>query len=143
MSRKEESTIAEQGREDLIAYCGLYCGDCAGYTGEIAIEILQRYKFKRTAAALFSEQLAEHDRLWEMLQFISGLRCEATCREREEPCKIARCCIERGFHGCYECGEFETCTTLAELARLHGDSCPANLRAIKEMGPAAWAASGR
>ena len=45
-------------RKNLLAYCGLYCGDCAGYSGEIAdaaknlVELLEKYRFDRTAKSL-------------------------------------------------------------------------------------------
>ena len=43
-----------KARKDLLAYCGLYCGDCLGYTGVIAdaaknlMMVLKKYKFDRT-----------------------------------------------------------------------------------------------
>jgi len=41
--------------KDLVAYCGLYCGDCPGYKGEIAdlardlMKKLREEKFDRAA----------------------------------------------------------------------------------------------
>ena len=145
--RAKEDRVQREGTE-LLAYCGLYCGDCAGHTGEIAdgagalIGVLERYRFEKTARALFHEELGEIDRLVEALRFMSGLRCPRVCREREEPCDIARCCLDRGFEGCYECDDIESCDTLARLEELHGNSCLKNLKAIREMGAANWVANG-
>lgn len=137
---------------NLLAYCGLYCGDCAGYTGEIAdatkilIKILEKYKFSRTAAILFSEPLADYDKLEAMLGFMATLKCPLICREREAggtDCQIWQCCRERGFYACYECDAFEVCDRLKAQEALHGDACVKNLRAIKEMGLEAWIGSGK
>ncbi|MGZ7210386.1 MAG: hypothetical protein ACXVHV_10935 [Methanobacterium sp.] len=41
--------------KSLVSYCGLYCGDCHGYTGSIADlardlrKELRKYKFKEVA----------------------------------------------------------------------------------------------
>ncbi|MBU7045310.1 MAG: hypothetical protein HXS54_02650 [Theionarchaea archaeon] len=48
-------------KKDLLAYCGLYCGDCLGYTGVIAdaaetfINVLKTYKFDQTVTHIFPE----------------------------------------------------------------------------------------
>jgi len=137
---------------NLFAYCGLYCGDCAGYTGEIAasaralLKVLERYKFARTASCLFSEELGDYDRFQEMLRFMTTLRCPRICRERElveTSCEIKKCCIEQRFYACYECDAFGTCGKLAVHEDLHGDACVTNLRAVREMGLEAWVASDK
>ena len=81
-----------------------------------------------------------------MLGFMTELRCPAVCRQREDgstACEIRKCCRSRGFYTCHECDDFEGCDTLKSLEPLHGDSCVVNLRAIREMGPDAWVASGK
>jgi len=129
---------------ELLAYCGLYCGDCAGCSGEIAeaaatlLREIECHRFERTAKSLFAEELPDYDAFQRALEFVSGLKCSATCRARKEPCGIARCCLDRGFRGCYECDGFEECDKLASLEDLHGDACVLNLRAIRRMGPEAW-----
>ena len=143
-----------RGRAELVAYCGIYCGDCLGYTGVIAdaaetfAAVLDRHQFERTAAWIFPEQLGDYERFREMVGFMSGLRCSGICRKQEEEggpssCEVKNCCIERGFYACYECHDFETC---AKLRALHGDlhleSCLKNIRAIREKGLEAWLADG-
>jgi len=141
-----------KGKKGLLAYCGLYCGDCAGYIGEIAdtaknlIKVLEKFKFGRTAKCLFSEELKDYDQFCKMLGFMTGLKCPKICRERKDSgtsCKIRKCCRDRGFYACYECGDFETCEKLKSLEELHGDSCVKNLKVIKEMGLEAWTISGK
>jgi len=139
-------------RKDLLAYCGLYCGDCAGYSGEIAttaknlMKVLEKHKFNRTAKCLFSEELKDYTEFCEMLGFMTELKCPKICRQREDSstsCKIRKCCRDRGFYACYECDDFESCEKLRSLEELHGDSCVKNLKAIKEVGLEAWIIKGK
>ena len=138
----------------LLAYCGFYCGDCLGYTGVIAdaaqnmMEVLETYKFERTAECVFPEQLANYDQFREMLGFMTGLRYPGICREVEQDgspsgCEVKSCYRERGYYACYECGEFEACDKLVSIHRgLHYGSCMKNLQAIREMGLEAWIDGG-
>jgi len=140
-------------RKDLLAYCGLYCGDCLGYTGVIAdaaknfMKVLEKYKFDQTAKCVFPEELKNYDTFCEMLVFMTNLKCPKICREREDSdafCKVRKCCRDRGFHACYECDDFETCEKLKSTHEgLNYDSCVKNLKTIKEMGLEAWIISGK
>lgn len=140
---------------DLLGYSGFYCRDCLGYTGVIAdaaeafMGLLGKYKFGRTAACVFPEQLGDYDRLVEMLAFMAGLRCAGICRREDQGyavsgCEIKTCCRAKGFYACYECDEFEACEKLALVHKgLHTDSCLKNLRAIRESGLDIWLAQGK
>ena len=143
-----------KGRSDLVAYCGIYCGDCLGYTGVIAdgaeafAQVLDRHQFERTAAGIFPEELADYDRFRQILSFMADLRCPGRCRTGEGEvvpagCAVRDCCIEKGFYACYECVEFETCAKLRKLhGELHYDACLRNMRAVREVGLEAWLADG-
>jgi hypothetical protein len=139
--------MAENGI-DLLAYCGLYCGDCAGYSGDIAesakalADVLRESKFDRTARQLFVEQLGEFGQWFDRLEFLAGLKCDAVCRQRDVSCEIAKCCVESGYLACYECQGLEECQKLKWHEGLHGDSHLRNLQAMREMGAEAWIASG-
>jgi hypothetical protein len=140
-------------RKELLAYCGVYCGDCLGYTGVIAdaarnfMVVLEEYKFDRTAKCVLSEELKDYDKFYEMLGFMTGLKCPMVCREREDSgidCKVRKCCIDRGFYACYECDDFEICDKLKSLMEgLHYAASVKNLKAIKEMGLEAWITRGK
>lgn len=139
-------------KKSLLAYCGLYCGDCAGYSGEIAEaaenlkKITQRYKFHHTAKHLFSKELKDYAGFCDMLDFMTKLKCHTTCRQIEPTkvkCEISKCCLEQGFFSCHECSTFEDCDKLRKLEGLHGDSCIKNLKAIKQMGVEAWIREGK
>jgi prenyltransferase beta subunit len=136
-----------KNKKELLAYCGLYCGDCAGYSGEIADvaqnlkETLEKYKFHQTAKHLFPTELKDYDKLQQMIDFMTELNCIKTCRQKKDSevkCGISKCCRDKGFFACYECSTFETCTSLETLSSLHGDSHIKNLSAIREKGIDNW-----
>lgn len=138
-------------KKELLGYCGLYCGDCGGHTGEIAnsakelIKTLERYEFEKTARGVFPEELSEYDEFHQKLKFISGLICEEPCRDKdlaETRCEIKKCCRDKGYFACYECDDFKTCDKFDELRKSHGNSCVKNLLAIREMGLDEWIESG-
>ena len=138
--------------KELLAYCGLYCADCAGYSGEIAAsainlkEQLTKYKFDRTRQVLFPYKLKDYDKFCDMLEFIMTLKCEKICRDKkdnETECKIRRCCKDKGFFACYECEGFEECETLKNQTNLHGDALLKNFHAIKNMGLEKWVREGK
>ncbi|MFH1688914.1 MAG: DUF3795 domain-containing protein [Candidatus Eisenbacteria bacterium] len=140
-----------QDKRTLLAYCGLYCGDCMGYTGVIADAaerfkaVLEQYQFGKTAAAMFQEELAEYGNLVEMVDFMSGLRCPAVCRSRtgHTSCQAKNCCIGNGYFACHECDGFETCDTLRAVHfGIHEEACTLNLKAIRDIGLDAWLESG-
>ena len=140
-------------REDLLAYCGFYCGDCLGYTGVIAdtamnfMRVLEKYKFDQTAKCLFPKELKDYEKFFEMLEFMTGLKCEKICREREDSdtsCTVRKCCRDRNFYACYECNDFEICDNLKSIHKgLHYNSSMKNLKAIKEMGLKNWIIRGK
>jgi hypothetical protein len=138
----------------LLAYCGLYCGDCAGFSGEIAdaaIELnnkLIQYKFEKTAMNLFTEKLKEYKKFHNMLQFITELKCEQICREKEDgehSCNVRKCCRRKGYFACYECETYEKCEILriTNKQELYGDSYLKNFQGIKEMGLENWIKKGK
>lgn len=135
----------------MVAYCGLYCGDCAGYAAEIAdaaevlLRSVRKYGFTRTALHLFPEDLPDMEGFVKKLAFMTGLRCSAVCRlkkDDETKCKIRACCREKGYYACHECDIFEQCGTLAGMKDLHGDSCIKNLQGIRSMGLEQWIQEG-
>lgn len=134
-------------KKELLAYCGLYCGDCAGFTGEIADaaqnfkETIEKCKFHQTAKHLFPTELKDYDKLRKMIDFMTELKCPMICRQRKDSevkCKILKCCRDKGFFACYECDTFDICDKLKTLSGLHGDSHIKNLRAIYEKGLDNW-----
>ncbi|MGC1120448.1 MAG: DUF3795 domain-containing protein [Candidatus Methanofastidiosia archaeon] len=140
-------------RKELLAYCGGYCGDCLGHTGVIADAaanlktVVDTYKVDQTVECVFPEQDEEYEKFYEMLEFMTNLKCPKICRERKDEevsCEIVKCCRERGFFACYECDDLETCCHLkSKFSGLHYESNMKNLRSVKKMGLEKWLTKGK
>lgn len=133
--------------EELIAYCGLYCGDCHGHQQKIpdlARDLrkeLRKSKYKKFADAIstnsFGQAFREYDRCYEVLGAMVRFRCHKGCRAGGGPpfCKIRKCCQKKGVSGCWECPEFVSCKELDFLRPVHDDGHIKNLKVIKNKGP--------
>jgi len=131
---------------DLIAYCGLYCGDCFGYKGKIADlardlrRELRQAKFDRIAESLstvsFFEAYKSYPQCYEVLGAMVKFRCKRTCKNGGGPpfCKMRECCQKKGIEGCWQCDDFETCDNLDFLKPAHGDAHIKNLRILEKAG---------
>ncbi|MEN6338464.1 MAG: DUF3795 domain-containing protein [Phycisphaerales bacterium] len=138
-------------REKLIAFCGLYCGDCCAHKGtiaDLAAELsaeLDREHFARMAESLSRavhfKAFERYEDCRQALDAMTKIRCGKTCRGGggRPDCAIRACCREKGFEGCWQCGGFETCPTLDSLCIAHGDAHIRNLRQIQLHGAKAFA----
>ena len=133
--------------KDLVAYCGLYCGDCFGYEGKIADlardlrKELRAAKFAKTAKGLgksvsFFSGFKNYQTCYDILGMMVKLRCKKACRGGggNPFCKIRKCCQKKEIKGCWECAEFETCRKLDFLKLTHDDGHIKNLRKINKKG---------
>ena len=132
--------------KDLIAYCGLYCGDCFGYKGKLADlardfrKELRQSKFDKTAEFMatfsFFEVFKNYKQCYEVLGALVKLRCKKACKGGGGPpfCKMRKCCVKNNIEGCWECSEFEDCKKLDFLKPSHNDAHLKNLRKIKKQG---------
>ncbi len=136
--------MSEQPDSNLIAYCGLYCGDCFGHKGEIADlardlrKNLRQAKFDRVAQGLstYFKEFNSYQQCYEVLGALVRLRCKAACHNGGGPpfCKIRLCCQKKNIPGCWECQEFETCDKLDFLEPTHGDAPRRNLKKLATQG---------
>jgi len=130
--------------KDLVAYCGLYCGECINRKGEIADlardlrKKLREAKFDRVSLGLskYFKEFNKYQECYEVLGAMVRLRCKKACKGGGGPpfCKIRKCCQKKGYEGCWECEEFETCKKLEFLKPIHGDAHIKNMRKIKKQG---------
>lgn len=129
--------------ENLIAYCGLYCGNCFFYKGEIA-DLARDLRKKLREAKLnqnyiefskFAKEFKSYPQCYEVLGAMVKMRCKG-CKNGGRPpfCKIRNCCQKKGFEGCWQCDEFETCEKLSFSEPTHKDVHIKNLRKIKKWG---------
>jgi hypothetical protein len=133
-------------KEDLVAYCGLYCGDCHGYTGRIpdlARDLrreLRKSRYDRFADFMsnysFASAFSDYQQCYRLLGQMVRFRCKAGCRAGGGPpfCKIRKCAQRKGLSGCWECDEFETCKELEFLKPVHGAAHIRNLKTIRKKG---------
>jgi hypothetical protein len=125
----------------LVGYCGLYCGDCHGYTGSIADlardlrKELRKNNFNKVAEAIPFKEFDNYPECYECLGAMVKLRCEG-CRDssRSKYCEIAKCARENEYMGCWQCDEFETCGKFDFLKPVHKDANIKNLKNIKKKG---------
>lgn len=129
---------------NLVAYCGLYCGDCFNYKGGIADlardlrKKLREAKLERAAGGLskFFKEFKDYRTCYEVLGAMVRLRCKRACRNGggNPSCEIRNCAQKKNVEGCWKCEEFETCSKLDFLKPIHEDAHLKNLRKIKKQG---------
>jgi len=132
--------------KNLIAYCGLYCGDCFAHEGKIADlardlrKELRAVRFDKTAEFLsnlsFFKVFENYKQCYKILGAMVRFRCKKACKGGGGPpfCKIRKCCQKKGIDGCWECEEFPTCEKLDFLKANHGDAHIKNLRKLRKKG---------
>ncbi len=128
--------------EDLIGYCGLYCGDCFGYKGEIADlardlrKALRKNRFEKIAEVIPFKEFKHYKECYEVLGALVKLRCKKACQGGGGPplCKIRLCAQKKGFSGCWECDGFTECSKVKSLESVHKDAHIKNLKIIKREG---------
>ncbi|MBN2289361.1 MAG: DUF3795 domain-containing protein [Candidatus Glassbacteria bacterium] len=139
--------MAGRQEESMIAYCGLYCGDCpifgsgmAGLAKELLVK-LEESHLERWGPGLSEltdefKAFANYRQGLDFLNALDLLRCERTCRQGGGggDCRIRACCREKGFEGCWLCAEMESCEKLDWLTPVNRGAHLKNLTVIREQG---------
>jgi hypothetical protein len=132
--------------DSLIAYCGLYCGDCHGFSGKIPDlprdlrKELRASRYDKFAEFIstfsFGKDFRNYEECYKVLGVMVKFRCREDCRDGGGSpfCKIRKCAQKKGIEGCWLCEMFESCKKLDFLIPVHGDAHIKNLRAIKRKG---------
>lgn len=130
----------------LVAYCGLYCGDCFAHQGTIADlardlrKELRQARFDKTATSLaevpFFKKFKHYPECYDVLGAMVKFRCSSGCKAGggDPGCKIRKCCKRKAIEGCWECGDFEECDMFEFLEQNHGNAHILNIRKIKKIG---------
>ena len=133
-------------QKTIVAYCGLFCNECFSHTGKIADlardlrKELRQTRFDKTAESLstlsFFKVFKEYPSCYDVLGAMVKLRCKNACRNGggNPFCAIRKCCVKKGFEGCWQCDEFEDCSKMDFLKANHGDAHLKNLRKIRRKG---------
>jgi len=137
-------------KEDLIGYCGLYCGDCVGFTQTVANlaadlrKELRHHRFDLMADMLatipFFKEFKDYEKCYNLLGTMMKMRCKKVCKGNGGPpnCKIRNCARKKSLDGCWQCDDFSTCEKLEMLEPHHGKAHLKNLRKLNRYGPAAF-----
>ena len=121
----------------LMAYCGLDCSTCFGYTKTIseAAKGLRRTMRAEKMKQVWPSMpfLGDYDAFKKDLDALAGLRCRGCLEGGGNPfCQIRKCCLERGYRSCAQCDEFESCEKLTTLEPGYKDEHLKNLRRIQK-----------
>ena len=121
----------------LTSYCGLYCQDCIPSKTELyavaarlqgLLEELQLSKYAELKAgqtywAEANLAFTHYPEFMAVLNAIRGLECTSPCREgggyKGDRCEIKKCAIAKGFEGCWECGDYQSCKLLVPMKSFH------------------------
>lgn len=131
---------------DLIAYCGLYCPDCHGFSGKIpdlARDLrkeLRQIHYDKFASFIstysFGKDFKNYEECYKVLGAMVKFRCKKGCRNGGGSpfCNIRKCSQKKEFEGCWECDDFKICKKLEFLEPVHGDAHINNLKKIRKNG---------
>jgi hypothetical protein len=131
---------------NLIAFCGLYCGNCHGNTGRIpdlARDLrkeLRDIHYDKFALFIsnysFGKDFKNYEECYKVLGLMVKFRCRKGCRNGGGSpfCKIRQCVQKKNLDGCWKCEEFQTCTKLEFLEPVHGDAHIKNLKKLSKSG---------
>lgn len=141
---------------ELTGYCGLYCPDCIRYKSKASglannlLEELEKSEFGEYAKIKSSskkqlnpvKEFEHYTECIEVLGAIADLQCNIPCRVGGGcptfSCDILKCCTNKGFDGCWQCGTFKTCGKFRPLESVHGNCPKENLKKIKKYGMENW-----
>jgi hypothetical protein len=146
MRWNRQSSGMDQPGLDVVAFCGLCCLDCHGYSGKIAdlardlrkgLDSAHYDTFAESISAYpFAQAFTKYPDCYELLGEMEKFRCEKGCRSGGGPpfCEIRKCCQDKNISGCWECGQHERCEKLNFLNAVHGDGHRKNLALIEKKG---------
>lgn len=128
----------------LVAYCGLYCGDCPFHRTEGNIpdlardlrKVLRQSNFEAVAKEIPFKEFKNYKQCYECLGVMVKLRCKRACKDGggNPFCKIRKCSQKKGHEGCWKCSDFEKCNKLKSMSTVHKNALILNLKKIKKEG---------
>ncbi|MHA1711713.1 MAG: DUF3795 domain-containing protein [Candidatus Freyarchaeota archaeon] len=134
----------DESPENLVGYCGLYCGACGIYQGRIkqAVENLRKvisaYGFDKMASKLANwepafQHYTKFERVLDGLVKLFGSCLGCVAGGGDPNCAIRECCKQKTYTTCAECVEMDTCEKLQRYV-----GALRELRKIKAMGIDKW-----
>jgi len=135
-------------QENLIGFCGAYCGECGMYRGRIYariakdfLEILKASDYADWLPNVMKLDFSFEDLLKGLGYFSkkdAGCYCQEPCKEGGgAPCKIRPCAKERRIDICYECEDFP-CEHLSWILEKYPDRLE-DYERFRKLGLEEWA----
>ncbi|MFX1514005.1 MAG: DUF3795 domain-containing protein [Promethearchaeota archaeon] len=133
--------------QNLVAYCGLYCGACGIRQGafskpiEQLTNIIKFYGFDKEMDEFSKWEPAfkhykEFEQVLDALNKTFGSCSDCRSGGGDPNCKIRPCASEKGLITCVECSELGTCEILKQYPW-----ASSNLQTIKKEGFDSWLAT--
>jgi hypothetical protein len=134
-------------QENLIGFCGAYCGECGMYRGRIYariakdfLEILRASDYADWLPNVMKLDFSFED-LLKGLEYFSkkdaGCYCQEPCKNGGgAPCKNRPCAGEKGVEICYECEDFP-CEHFDWILEKHPDRLE-DYERFKKLGLEGW-----
>lgn len=136
----------KENPENLMGYCGLFCGACGIYRGKIkqAVEnlrgVIGAYGFDKIASELakwepaFQHYAEFEDVMNGFVKIFGG--CPSCIKSGGDPnCAVRECCKQKAYATCAECADVEKC----EKLRRYGPRALEGVRKIRAEGIGKWA----
>jgi len=140
-------SAANGGRlNEMIAYCGLFCGDCVRYGSTLTesartlLTELEKRKFSDYVEVKkkFDDAFKDYPIFVDVLKKIVELECKESCRKgggcSAFDCQIVTCCVEKKQKGCWECEQLVACDKFDFLKSFHGETPKKNCVDLRENG---------
>jgi hypothetical protein len=129
-------------KENLIGCCGIYCGACPFYRGEITElsrrlkEAIKEEKFDKIAIPF--EWVGSYREFKKWVNFLARAKCEGCQAGGGNPfCSIRKCCQRKEIKSCAECIDLP-CKKLDWTSERYRKWNIKNLKRIKEVGYERW-----
>lgn len=126
----------------LVGCCGIYCGACFAYRGEIPLkarelkELLNKERFHKIAVPF--DWVGDYREFRRWLGFLARMKCDGCGAGGGNPfCQIRRCCRKRGYISCAECSEMP-CKKLDWITKRYRKWNLKNLYEIRDLGYKSW-----
>lgn len=136
-----QAIVSRVSEDDLITYCGLYCGNCAERCAvpRQARELLDLVRDEGYDCFYESvpDMKGHYPSFVKVLEYFSSLECGCRKRKGSPPkCPIRVCAIEKGAFVCMDCRDFP-CDKWNGIARFH-PLLVSDAQRYREIGKERW-----
>jgi hypothetical protein len=130
--------------KNIVGYCGVYCGTCAGSQFNRTKQNLARELKRLVDVHRDGDWIPNVIRTFDFVEFRKGLEfyTEMSCpgcrflevTEGEDWCERRKCATGKGVHTCFECDEIETCEPMTYIRETYPFVLDRYFRIFREKG---------